>query len=337
MDFINEYTVSLADGILERYDANPILTPNEENWWESKSVFNCASIYDDKKVHLLYRAVGEYKNYISRIGYASSSDGYTFTRNSGMATEPVEEYERYGIEDPRLFQLESRTYFTYVVPSDYVREFPTVSSALATTEDYHDFKRLGIITPRLHDDKDVVYFSTKMPRTSGDLDSSNEQDGKCYFSLHRPSSWVGSSYGVDKPSIWLAESSSLTSFQKYSILLKPEQDWEAAKVGAGPPPIRTKRGWLVIYPGVSNSKVYRAGAAVLDLDEPNRVLGRSICPILEPEKEYETNGDVNNVVFPSGACIIDDKLFLYYGAADKVCCLATANLDSLIKYVLEGN
>ena len=266
-----------------------------------------------------------------------ASDGYTFTRNSGMATEPVEEYERYGIEDPRLFQLESRTYFTYVVPSDYVREFPTVSSALATTEDYHDFKRLGIITPRLHDDKDVVYFSTKMPRTSGDLDSSNEQDGKCYFSLHRPSSWVGSSYGVDKPSIWLAESSSLTSFQKYSILLKPEQDWEAAKVGAGPPPIRTKRGWLVIYHGVSNSKVYRAGAAVLDLDEPNRVLGRSIRPILEPEKEYETNGDVNNVVFPSGACVIDDKLFLYYGAADKVCCLATANLDSLIKYVLEGN
>lgn len=329
--------MSLADGILERYDANPILTPNEENWWESKSVFNCASIYDDKKVHLLYRAVGEYKNYISRIGYASSSDGYTFTRNSGMATEPVEEYERYGIEDPRLFQLESRTYLTYVVPSDYVREFPTVSSALATTEDYHDFKRLGIITPRLHDDKDVVYFSTKMPRTSGDLDSSNEQDGKCYFSLHRPSSWVGSSYGVDKPSIWLAESSSLTSFQKYSILLKPEQDWEAAKVGAGPPPIRTKRGWLVIYHGVSNSKVYRAGAAVLDLDEPNRVLGRSIRPILEPEKEYETNGDVNNVVFPSGACIIDDKLFLYYGAADKVCCLATANLDSLVKYVLEGN
>ena len=329
--------MSLADGILERYDANPILTPNEENWWESKSVFNCASIYDDKKVHLLYRAVGEYKNYISRIGYASSSDGYTFTRNSGMATEPVEEYERYGIEDPRLFQLESRTYLTYVVPSDYVREFPTVSSALATTEDYHDFKRLGIITPRLHDDKDVVYFSTKMPRTSGDLDSSNEQDGKCYFSLHRPSSWVGSSYGVDKPSIWLAESSSLTSFQKYSILLKPEQDWEAAKVGAGPPPIRTKRGWLVIYHGVSNSKVYRAGAAILDLDEPNRVLGRSIRPILEPEKEYETNGDVNNVVFPSGACVIDNKLFLYYGAADKVCCLATANLDSLVKYVLEGN
>ncbi len=326
-----------ADAILERYDNNPILTANEENWWESKSVFNCASLYDGKKVHLLYRAVGEYKDYVSRIGYASSNDGYTFTRNSDMATEPVEEYERYGIEDPRLFQLESRTYFTYVVPSNYVRNCPTVSTALATTEDYHEFKRLGLITPRLHDDKDVVYFSTKMAPTSGDLKSSNGSDGKCYFSLHRPSSWIGVSYGVDKPSIWLAESFNLTDFQRYSILLRPEQDWEASKVGAGPPPIRTKRGWLVIYHAVSNSKVYRAGAAVLDLNEPNRILGRCKHPILEPDKVYETTGDVNNVVFPSGACVIDGTLFLYYGGADRVCCLATANLDSLVKYVLEDN
>jgi predicted GH43/DUF377 family glycosyl hydrolase len=329
--------VGSADAILERYDNNPILTANEENWWESKSVFNCASLYDGKKVHLLYRAVGEYKDYVSRIGYASSNDGYTFTRNSDMATEPVEEYERYGIEDPRLFQLESRAYFTYVVPSNYVRNRPTVSTALATTEDYHEFKRLGLITPRLHDDKDVVYFSTKMAPTSGDLKSSNGSDGKCYFSLHRPSSWIGVSYGVDKPSIWLAESFNLTDFQRYSILLRPEQDWEASKVGAGPPPIRTKRGWLVIYHAVSNSKVYRAGAAVLDLNEPNRILGRCKHPILEPDKVYETTGDVNNVVFPSGACVIDGTLFLYYGGADRVCCLATANLDSLVKYVLEGN
>lgn len=326
-----------ADAILERYDNNPILTANEENWWESKSVFNCASLYDGKKVHLLYRAVGEYKDYVSRIGYASSNDGYTFMRNSDMATEPVEEYERYGIEDPRLFQLESRAYFTYVVPSNYVRNRPTVSTALATTEDYHEFKRLGLITPRLHDDKDVVYFSTKMAPTSGDLKSSNGSDEKCYFSLHRPSSWIGASYGVNKPSIWLAESFNLTDFQRYSILLRPEQDWEASKVGAGPPPIRTQRGWLVIYHAVSNSKVYRAGAAVLDLNEPNRILGRCKHPILEPDKVYETTGDVNNVVFPSGACVIDGTLFLYYGGADRVCCLATANLDSLVKYVLEGN
>jgi beta-1,2-mannobiose phosphorylase / 1,2-beta-oligomannan phosphorylase len=329
--------VGSADTILERYDDNPILTPNEKNWWESKSVFNCASLYDGKRVHLLYRAVGEYKDYVSRLGYAFSNDGFTFTRNNNMAAESVETYERYGIEDPRLFQLESRTYFTYVVPSNYIREFPTVSTALATTEDYREFKRLGLITPKLHDDKDVVYFSARMAPTSGNLKLPNGQDGRCYFSLHRPSSWIGSSYGVDKPSIWLAESFNLTNFQRYSILLRPEQNWEAAKVGAGPPPIRTRRGWLVIYHGVSNSKVYSAGAAILDLNAPNIILGRCKHPILEPEKEYEISGDVNNIVFPSGACVIDGKLFLYYGGADRVCCLATVNLDSLVNYVLEGS
>lgn len=329
--------MSTAATILERYDNNPILTPNDKIWWESKSVFNCASLYDGKKVHLLYRAVGEYQEYISRIGYASSDDGFTFTRRNSLAAEPVEDYERFGVEDPRLFELESKTYLTYVVPSNHIWEFPTVSTAMATTEDYCGFSRLGLLTPLPHDDKDVVYFSSKMLPTSEDLKSSNREKAECFFSLHRPSSWIGSSYGVKKPSIWLAESFGLTNFQRYSLLLTPEQDWEAAKVGAGPPPIKTRRGWLVIYHGVSKSKIYRAGAAVLDLNEPNIILGRSKDPILEPEREYEISGDVNNVVFPSGTCVIDGKLFLYYGGADKVCCLATANIDSLVKYVLESN
>jgi beta-1,2-mannobiose phosphorylase / 1,2-beta-oligomannan phosphorylase len=327
--------VSSGNAILERYENNPILGPNRANSWESKAVFNCATLYDGSKVHMLYRAVGEYRNYISRIGYASSTDGYSFTRYNGVASEPVEDYERYGIEDPRLFILDSKTYFTYVVPSNYVRESPVVSSALATTEDYREFKRLGIITSKLPDDKDVVFFSERMSPTSLDKRSSNERDNKCYFSLHRPSSWIGPEYGVDRPSIWLGESVTLSNFEKFSLLLKPEQDWEVAKVGAGPPPIKTRRGWLIIYHGVSSSKVYRAGAAVVDLKKPNKVLGRSTRPILEPEREYEIYGDVNNVVFPTGACVIDKNLFLYYGAADKVCCLATADLDTLVEYVLE--
>lgn len=327
--------MSSGNAILERYENNPILGPNRANSWESKAVFNCATLYDGSKVHMLYRAVGEYRNYISRIGYASSTDGYSFTRYNGVASEPVEDYERYGIEDPRLFILDSKTYFTYVVPSNYVRESPVVSSALATTEDYREIKRLGIITSKLPDDKDVVFFSERMSPTSLDKRTSNERDNKCYFSLHRPSSWVGPEYGVNRPSIWLGESFTLTNFEKFSLLLKPEQDWEVAKVGAGPPPIKTRRGWLIIYHGVSSSKVYRAGAAIVDLKKPNKVLGRSTRPILEPEKEYEIYGDVNNVVFPTGACVIDKKLFLYYGAADKVCCLATADLDALVEYVLE--
>jgi predicted GH43/DUF377 family glycosyl hydrolase len=136
----------------------------------------------------------------------------------------------------------------------------------------------------------------------------------------------------------LAESSSkLTNFDKYKILRVPKEDWEALTIGAGTPPIRTKKGWLIIYHGVSADKVYSAGAALLDLKDPTKILGRSKSPILEPKETYEKYGDVDNVVFPTGACVIDGLLFLYYGGADKVCCLATAELEAILDHVLQSN
>jgi predicted GH43/DUF377 family glycosyl hydrolase len=328
-----------CNNILRRHPKNPILIPNEQNWWESGAVFNCATLYDGQKVHMLYRAVGEYENYVSRLGYASSPDGYSFTRPNEMVFSPTEDYERFGIEDPRLALVDSQIYVTYVVLSNHAREGPSVSSALAITEDYRKFKRLGIITSRGSDNKDVVIFPEKMMSAiskNGASDKTNR--ASCYFSLQRPSSWIGSSYGIGRPSIWLAESSStLTNFEKYMILLEPKEDWEALKIGAGTPPIRTKKGWLIIYHGVSADKVYRAGAAVLDLKDPTKILGRSKSPILEPKETYEKYGDVDNVVFPTGACVIDGLLFLYYGGADKVCCLATAELEAILDHVLQSN
>lgn len=327
------------NNILKRHNKNPILIPNEQNWWESRAVFNCATLYDGHKVHMLYRAVGEYENYISRLGYASSTDGYSFTEPNEMVFRPTEDYERFGIEDPRLVEVDSKIYVTYVVLSDQAREGPIVSSALATTEDYHEFKRLGIITSTGSDNKDVVIFPDKMLSVlSKDATSKKGNTPYCYFSLQRPSSWIGSSYGIGKPSIWLGESSStLTKFDKYTILLEPKEEWEALKVGAGTPPIRTNRGWLIIYHGVSANKVYSAGAAILDLEDPTKILGRTKNPILEPKENYEKYGDVDNVVFPSGACVIDGLLYVYYGGADKVCCLATAELDRILDHVLQDS
>jgi beta-1,2-mannobiose phosphorylase / 1,2-beta-oligomannan phosphorylase len=326
------------EDILKRHDKNPILVPNEHSWWESRAVFNCATLYDGDKVHMLYRAVGDYENYISRLGYASSTDGYTFTSFNEMVFGPTEDYERFGIEDPRLVLIDSQIYITYVVLSDHAREGPSVSSALATTQDYHEFERLGIITSKGSDNKDVVIFPEKMmARVSRDVPLNKESRSPCYFSLQRPSTWIGSSFGTNQPSIWLGESSSkLTNFDKYVILLEPKEDWEALKIGAGSPPIKTRQGWLIIYHGVSRNKVYRAGAALLDLNDPTKILGRTKRPILEPKETYERYGDVDNVVFPSGACVIDGTLFVYYGAADRVCCLATAELDTVLEQVLQN-
>ncbi|HEY7572435.1 MAG TPA: hypothetical protein VH796_13800 [Nitrososphaeraceae archaeon] len=313
---------------MKRHSKNPIVTPNQDNWWESKAVFNCGILYDGIKINMLYRAVGEYENYISRVGYASSIDGINFVRRGDVAISPNVEYERFGIEDPRLVNIDSKNYLVYVVPSKYVREGPQTSSALATTNDYRSFTRLGIITKQADDDKDVVFF----PHNFG-MSALPEKGINSYFSLHRPSHWVGNEYEVDRPSIWLGEGDSLTARRKYTLLLSPRSDWEALKVGAGPPPIRTKYGWLVIYHGVSDDRVYRAGAALLDLERPEKILARAKSPILQPQESYEIYGDVNNVVFPTGACVIDRMLFVYYGAGDKVCCLATADLESLIHHI----
>jgi beta-1,2-mannobiose phosphorylase / 1,2-beta-oligomannan phosphorylase len=321
----------MQKGVLERHKKNPILLPNKFNWWESKAVFNCAVLLDGDRIHMLYRAIGEYEKYISRVGYASSTDGYYFNRRKEIALAPYEEYEKYGIEDPRLVEIDHQIYVSYVVLSNYVSQRPIASTALATTTDFISYTRLGIITSKGSDNKDVVLFPQNMNRQQ----LANETERIMYLFLHRPSSWIGSKYGVDRPSIWLGEGNSLTKFEKHTLLIKPEQQWEMLKVGAGPPPIKTKHGWLLIYHGVDNDHVYRAGAALLDLKDPGKVLGRTTQPILEPKEPYEKNGDVNNVVFPTGACVIDTKLFVYYGAADKVCCVATADLENLVDHVLK--
>ena len=231
--------------VLERYNKNPILLPNTHHWWESKAVFNPGVLYDGNNVHMLYRAIGEYKHYISRFGYARSTDGFSFERKNEIAFEPTEDYERYGIEDPRLLTIDNQIYFSYVVLSDYVSKGPVCSTALATTDDFHNYKRLGIITGKGSDDKDVVFFP--------------ERINQKYLALHRPRSWVGPRFGVDKPDIWIGQGNTLLNFENYRLLMKPEQDWEELKTGSGPPPIKTKDGWLLIYHGVDKNLVYRAG------------------------------------------------------------------------------
>ena len=307
---------------LDRSKVNPILVPDESNWWESKAVFNCSVLNDGKTIHMLYRAIGEYEDYVSRIGYASSNDGLSFTRRKEVAIYPEVDYERYGIEDPRLMTIEEKTYVTYVVLSNYVKNNPSISTALAKTDNFSHYKRLGIITIPGSEDKDVVLF-TKF-----------REGASSYMMLHRPSTWVGAQYKTDRPSIWIAEGDSITNYKKHSPLVKPEQSWEELKIGVGVSPIKTKKGWLVLYHGVSTDHVYSAGAFLLDITEPRKILGRTKAPLLTPEEDYEIKGDVNNVVFPTGACILDNKLFVYYGAADKVCCVATVDLEEILDYLM---
>lgn len=316
---------------LQRNKGNPILIPDKSNWWESKAVFNCGILHHEQRIHMLYRAIGEYEKYVSRLGHASSSDGVSFERSKKVAMSPYEEYEKYGIEDPRLVKLNRFIVLSYVVLSNFATNSPIASTALATTTDFENYTRLGVVTSKGLDNKDFVLF----PRQTNSQSSLSMNNIGRYLFLHRPSSWVGPRFGVDRPSIWLSEGNDLTNSENHTLLLTPKQEWEAMKIGMGPPPIKTKNGWLLIYHGKDALGVYRAGAALLNLKNPTLVIGRTKTPILEPVEPYEKRGDVNNVVFPTGTCVLDGKLFIYYGAADKVCCLATVDLESLLDYILQ--
>jgi len=318
---------------LMRYEGNPILEPRGDEW-ESVAVFNCAAAYKDGVIHVLYRAVGDYVHYASRLGHAVFDEDLRLVeRLEEPCFGPDLKRWEMSIEDPRLIEIGSKLYLTYVVtptpsPPGAVRRrlgipkpqqaYPR--TALARVKDFKSFERLGVITPYDADERDVVLFPEKI--------------GGRYAAIHRPHNWVGLGYPVERPSIWFAFLDGLPGrMYDHKVIMEPKQPWEGKKIGAGPPPIKTDVGWLLIYHGVDENSVYRAGAALLDLEEPWKVIARTPEPILEPEEEYEIEGDVPNVVFPQGAVVRDGILYVYYGGADKCCCLATARLDDFLDYL----
>ncbi len=304
---------------LVRCEKNPLLKPRGDDW-EALAVFNCGAVKIKDKIHILYRAIGDYVTYTSRLGYAVFDENLNLLeRWKEPVFHPDLKFWEMSIEDPRLVKIENKLYITYVTtpkptPPFAVRkklglprpEQPFPRCAVAEIKEFKEFKRLGIVTPYNAEERNLVLFPRKIR-------------GR-YAALHRPANWVGEKYSVNKPSIWFAWLDDIPGMMyEHKVVMKPEEDWEIKKVGAGPPPIETEKGWLLIYHGVDEEEVYRAGVALLDLEQPWKVLAKSSKPILEPEESYEKEGDVPNVVFPTGAIVINNKLIIFYGAADKVC------------------
>lgn len=337
----------------KRYNKNPILKPALGHKWESKAVFNCGVIYDKKKVHMLYRAIGEHKNYISRLGYAKSKDGIYFQRLKKPVFVPEKSYEKWGIEDPRIVKIEGKFYITYAVLSRHaIKNGGGIhQTALASTKDFVRFKRHGIITPKKTNDREVALFPEKingkyvmLHRPQWTKETVFKRNGKLYLETkYRNIKWPLKEiprYLPEKQSIWIAYSKDLKNWSGHKVLMEPSEKWEEIQIGVGAPPIKTNKGWLLIYHGVAGPGqkavyikslgIHRAGACLLSLKNPSRIIARTKKPILEPEKKYELFGDTQKVVFPEGAVVIKDKLFVYYGAADKTICLATCNLDKFL-------
>jgi predicted GH43/DUF377 family glycosyl hydrolase len=235
--------------------------------------------------------------FLSHLRVIRSRDGRSIDSVDGARFEPLAEWEEFGVEDPRITRIGDTFYVTYVAVSRH-----GAVTALASTTDFETFRRHGIIFPP--DNKDVVLFPE---RIRGD-----------YVALHRPISAAP----FTAPEMWLARSPDLLHWGQHDPLACSASAWETDRVGAGPPPIRTPQGWLEIYHGSQRSGVpgkvgaYSAGALLLDLEDPARVIGRSSEALLTPEAEYDREGFVPNVVFPTGIVEQDDTYLLFYGAAD---------------------
>lgn len=132
------------------------------------------------------------------------------------------------------------------------------------------------------------------------------------------------------PDIYLAFSDNLHNWTDHVCIMQPEFEWETTKIGGGAQPIKTEKGWIIVYHGVDKDMWYRLGVALLDLDDPTKVIKRQPEWILQPEAEWELTGDVNNVVFTCGAILLDREVWVYYGSADTVIGLAKGNIDDFL-------
>jgi predicted GH43/DUF377 family glycosyl hydrolase len=289
-----------------------ILEPVPEHPWESGAVFNPATLQQGDVIHTLYRAV-EGDNF-STIGYAQiDRSGKIIERQPQPVLTRTEPFERQGVEDPRLSLLDGTYYVVYTGWDGYYARV-----ALASSRDLKHYTKHGVIIPFAWD-KDAMFFPERV-------------NGKIVL-MHRIQRAIQLTFFDDMEELLRVDfdfwGQYLTHLEDYTIM-HPEFEWEWLKIGGGPPPIKTQDGWLLIYHGVDHHLVYRAGAALLDLEDPCRVIARLPYPILEPDRPYEREGDVPNVVFPTGTALFDDELMVYYGGADKVIAAARGSLSELL-------
>lgn len=305
---------------LKRYVRNPIITPLPEHEWEAKLTFNPGAIYLDNKVHILYRAMSQ--DNTSTLGYAVSKDGFTISERyprpvyvPRIKEEKKKKPGTYsGCEDPRITQIGDRLYICYTA---FDGVGPTrIAMSSIKIDDFLNRKwkwsKPKLISPPGIDNKN----SCIVP---------NMKDGK-YGVFHRI-----------YPGIWLdfvddLEFNEERKWIKGSLWFKTRQNsWDSRKVGIAAPPIKTDAGWVLLYHGISNKdRHYRVGAILLDLDDPTQEIARSKYPLLEPRMQFELEGEVNNVVYPCGAVVIDGILFVYYGGGDQAIGVAAVKFNKLI-------
>ncbi len=332
---------------------NPILKPGSHPW-SAEAVMNPAAIVLGGRTHLVYRAIG--MDGASRLGYASSRNGIFFDQRLPypiyIAQKPsavpgaVRHYSPViypsggswgGCEDPRMVSIDGRIYITYNAFDgwDYIRvAFIAIDEKDFLAKRFWKWSPAQLLSPPGERHKNWVLFPEKI-------------NGK-FALLHNL-------YGETPDRVCIEYIDNLDTFNPEKNPIKSPDPlatapqniaWHYRMRGAGPPPVRTKKGWLLFYHAMTSPQDnrYKLGALLLDLNDPTQVLHRAALPVLTPDMPYENEGKPG-VVYACGATVRpstllgagDDTLFIYYGGADKVICVASAPLDSFVESIIEGN
>ncbi|MDW7732510.1 MAG: glycosidase [Methanolobus sp.] len=302
--------------LFKRYDKNPIL--RAEDWpYPANSVFNPAAAIVNGETLLMVR-VEDHRGF-SHVTVARSKNGYdgwVIDKRPTFAPEP-ENYpeEKYGIEDPRITYIQEQESWA-VTYTAYSESGPL--TAMALTKDFRTFQRIGATLPP--ENKDAAMFPVRF-------------NGR-WAMLHRPVSNIARA----KANIWISFSPDMRYWGEHQVLLYAREGgwWDADKIGLSPQPILTDEGWLLMYHGVRatiSKTSYRLGLALLDRDDPRKVICRSEGWVFGPRELYERSGDVNDVVFPCGWLLHNGEVRLYYGSADTYVSVATAQVSDLMDYI----
>ncbi|MFH1822749.1 MAG: pesticidal protein Cry7Aa [Patescibacteria group bacterium] len=328
-----------------------ILRPTRLDF-ENKSVFNPGVFQDGETVHLIYRGLN--KNNVSYFGYARLKGPTTLVeRWKKPFMSPQYKYDKKGVEDARIVKIKDIFYLTYMG-----HDGENVLVAYCYGKDLFNLKRGGIISPQISYDvvgkmfnnselKDKYYFFKSYYKDSvgrsvklWDKDAflfPEKIKGK-YALVHRILPDIQVIYfrnfkQLKDKNYWKDYIKKLSRY----VILENKHWFEARNVGGGCPPVKTKYGWLLIYHGVepmNKGRVYHAGAALLDLKEPTKVIARLPYPLFSPTLDWEKEGQVHDVVFPTGTTIFKERLYIYYGAADKYVAAASLNLKDLLKELM---
>lgn len=322
--------------------------------FENEGVMNPAVILDEGIIHMFYRAVR--KGNYSTIGYCTFKDPLTIhSRNDKAFLYPQFNYESQGLEDPRIVKIDDVFYLTYTA-----YDGNNALGALAISKNLVDFQKAGLIVPKITCNNFTHLVETKKKinekylRYNDHERFRNKSDKEIYlwdknviFFPRRINGKLCFMHRI-KPDIQFVQINTLDElchqfWEDYflqlddHILLSARFKHEVSYIGGGCPPIETKEGWLIIYHSVFDTitgYIYCACAALLDLNDPQKEIARLPYALFKPDQEWELKGEVNNVCFPTGAIIIENEIYIYYGAADEQIACATVIVTDLLSELL---